>query len=259
MTDQFRIWRYHHENSKLLQTGFAATARYCREFIKRGKTEDIQAQTRLAALNLAALFESRLMEFIFHKDSAAFARRDEILASDTIMDTWHRLIDIGFANLEDIRLRRVPEGLRPSNKARHKAISDAIDLHISPLIELRNALAHGGWVYTLGNDRMTVSPVKMKHLSETNLWQLQVKRNLFRHLSRVVYDLLIASSFERDFDKQFQNLLSAASRLEKDGSKQWEEMLQRRWQRRPIRVKSSSNAMQISTPKVKLDLDEDGY
>src|SRR4051812_11014876 len=98
----FKIWRYHHSNSELLETGFATTTRYCREFIRQNQKPESDAQTRLAAINLAALFESRLMELIFHKDSAAYNNRQTVLNCKSISDTWKRLIDEGFAQLEGV-------------------------------------------------------------------------------------------------------------------------------------------------------------
>ncbi|MBE8522209.1 hypothetical protein ILP97_32795 [Amycolatopsis sp. H6(2020)] len=232
----FKVWGYHHSNSELLETGFASTARHCRDYIRQGRNREAEAQTRLAAINLAALFESRLMELIFHDDSAAYAYRQSILGCRTVSEMWRKLVDEGFAQLEGIRLGLVPTGLKTSNKARHAEILKAIDDHVVPLIELRNALAHGGWIFTLADNRQTVSQVKMQHLRTTSLWHIQVQHNLFSHLYRAIYDLLIAHSFERDFDKHFDNLHAAATRLKKDGSKKWEAMLRRRWQRRPARV-----------------------
>ncbi|SEF38332.1 hypothetical protein SAMN05421837_12057 [Amycolatopsis pretoriensis] len=232
----FKVWKYHHSNSDLLEIGFTTTTRYCKEFIRQGRQREADSQTRLAAVNLAALFESRLMELIFHEDSAVYADRGRILACATMSGTWRKLVDEGFAQLEGIRLSLVPRGLRSSNKSRHTEIITAIDDHVVPLIELRNALAHGGWEYTLTDDRMTVSQTKMQHLRTTSLWHLQVQHNLFGHLYKAVYDLLIAKSFERDFDKHFNNLHAATARLKRNGSKDWEAMLQRRWQRRPARM-----------------------
>jgi hypothetical protein len=243
----FKVWRYHHSNSELLETGFATTTRYCREFIRQNYKAEADSQTRLAAINLAALFESRLMELIFHEDSAVYANRQRVLNCRSISDTWKRLTEEGFAQLEGVRISLVPQGLKATNQARCTEIISAIDTHVVPLIELRNALAHGGWQHTLSEDRQTISSVKMIHLRTISLWHLQQRHNLFSHLYRMIYDLLIAKSFERDFDKHFRNMRAASIRLDKDGSKKWEAMLQRRWQSRPAQIRQSP-VSQPATP-----------
>ena len=83
-----------------------------------------------------------------------------------------------------------------------------------PIIELRNKLAHGQWVYPLNSDGDDVSADLYNTLRQENLLSLQFKRKIIHHITDIIHDLVVSkATFERDFDDHFDRLLGTKRNL----------------------------------------------
>ncbi|HIB9634549.1 TPA: hypothetical protein ACWZTX_003558, partial [Escherichia coli] len=81
---------------------------------------------------------------------------------------------------------------------------DVLSNELRILIEIRNKLAHGQWIYPFNNEGNTVDPDKYKLINKENLQSLQFKYSLAQHLVDAVHDLVVSpTTFERDFESHF--------------------------------------------------------
>ena len=85
---------------------------------------------------------------------------------------------------------------------------------LQPIIELRNKLAHGQWIYLLNSEGNDIAQTQMNKLRVENLLSLQFKRNLITYLSSVIHDLVVSKpTFERDFDNHFRAIIETKRNL----------------------------------------------
>ncbi len=100
-----------------------------------------------------------------------------------------------------------------AHAARRAALHDVLSNELRILIEIRNKLAHGQWIYPFNNEGNTVDPDKFKLIDKENLQSLQFKYSLAQHLADAVHDLVVSpTTFERDFESHFKNSFTSAPR-----------------------------------------------
>ena len=87
------------------------------------------------------------------------------------------------------------------------ALQAALNDELKNVIEIRNKLAHGQWVYPFNTQGTRVEPKKYKLLRSENLLTLQLKYSLVHKVVDAVHDLVVSPpAFERDFDAHFKRL-----------------------------------------------------
>jgi hypothetical protein len=127
---------------------------------------------------------------------------------------------------ENIRgLHRAPlevPSLPFSASARHKELEQLLIEQMRPVLELRNRLAHGQWVYTLTNDQSGISPELMRLLNIENALSLQFKQQLLEHMASAIHDLIVSPpTFDRDFDHHFSLIVQLRARIKRDFYVDW--------------------------------------
>lgn len=109
-------------------------------------------------------------------------------------------------------------------------MQDVLSNELRIIIEIRNKLAHGQWVYPLNSEGTAVESDKYELINKENLQSLQQKLNLLKHLASVIHDLVVSqTTFERDFEKHFQGVSQARINLKtKDYDKYKAQLVQRK-------------------------------
>lgn len=226
----------HLENTRALDVAFELTARHCREAIARQDVPAVSALTKTCVLLFGARMENRLFRLLYEPTGFDGGQRARVLKASSIEDRWKLVIREAFAARRGIRPSQVPARLGFTDKARYDELIKIVREQLGPLITLRNTLAHGHWHRALNHERTTVDPERMRLLNTTRLWHLKIKANLLEHLVWLLHDLVLTRhAFERDFDKRWNDLQSAYSRLQLDRYRDWESQLQRKYAGRPKR------------------------
>ena len=82
------------------------------------------------------------------------------------------------------------------------------------IIEIRNKLAHGQWIYPFNDKGTDVEQGKYVLINKENLLSLEFKFAMLGHLANAVHDLVVSpKTFERDFDSHFRKLFQAQTNL----------------------------------------------
>jgi hypothetical protein len=109
------------------------------------------------------------------------------------------------------------------------------------IIELRNKLAHGQWVYPLNSDGDDVAQEQMDALRVENLFSLQFKKNLLESLSSAIHDLVVSKpTFERDFDDHFRRIVETQRNLKNRDYKKWANGMREKYERGKVKKAQSS-------------------
>ena len=173
--DMFEV---HLENTRALDRAFEIVARDCRAAIARENPVEVDALTKTCILLFGARMENRLHRLVFEPGAFSAAQRDRILAAGSMEKSWVAAVSEAFASRRSIRLAMVPARLAFTDRSRYDELVRLITNELSPIITLRNVLAHGQWHRALTADRSRVDSQRMAVLGRTRLWHLTIKANL---------------------------------------------------------------------------------
>ena len=91
--------------------------------------------------------------------------------------------------------------------ARSRSLHDAVKNDLGPLIELRNKLAHGQWVFPM-TDSGDLALSQKSSLELENAMTLGLKARLVDHLADVIHGLVVSQrAFESTFETSYRKLL----------------------------------------------------
>jgi len=106
------------------------------------------------------------------------------------------------------------------------------------IIELRNKLGHGQWVYPLNSNCDDVAQEQMDALRGENLLHLQFKQKLIISLSAAINDLVVSQpTFERDFDGHFHAIIEMRRNLKTRNYKDYVANMRRKYERGKARAR----------------------
>jgi hypothetical protein len=113
---------------------------------------------------------------------------------------------------------------------------------LSQSLNFGNKLAHGQWIYPLTNDGTAIAQEATAQLQKENLLSAKFKRQMITHISALVHDLVVSSSFDRDFDSNYRRFQQVVLNLKSDDYKRWAEKLRASYEKsRQSRSANSEN------------------
>ena len=178
--DMFEV---HLENTRALDRAFEIVARDCRAAIARENPVEVDALTKTCILLFGARMENRLHRLVFEPGAFSAAQRDRILAAGSMEKSWVAAVSEAFASRRSIRLAMVPARLAFTDRSRYDELVRLITNELSPIITLRNVLAHGQWHRALTADRSRVDSQRMAVLGRTRLWHAHDQSEPTRSMS----------------------------------------------------------------------------
>ena len=227
------LYKIHLENERALTEAFDVARQSCKNAIRAGKPKQETILTKNCALLLGAKLETTLFRIIHDPSGFTADQRRRIDSASTVADEWLRVVREAFASRHDISISQVPRLLPFTAQARYVEMERLVKDQFIPLIELRNSLAHGQWYRTLNNSGTKIDPRRMAQLARLSVWRLAIQDNILHHVSLLIHDLVVTrAAFERDFDKRWNDLHSAITRLESSSGERWAQKLRDRHERR---------------------------
>lgn len=223
-----KIYRYHVANLRELERAIEQTARLARAEIARGDPQQsLRSLLRLHSFLLGAWAECRLSKLLHEQFGFSNEERAYILGADTQLEQWQRTVDSAFRKHHKVpRAKLTGRVLGVSHAARREALHDVLLNELRIIIEIRNKLAHGQWVYPLNNAGNSVEPRKYELINKENLLSLQFKYALLGYLTDAVHDLVVSpTTFQRDFDEHFKHLEQVRLNLAVKDYKSYEKSL----------------------------------
>lgn len=218
-----KLYAHHVANLRELELALGHTARLARAAIAScDPQQSLRSLLRLYAFLVGAWAECRLRKLLHEEFGFSDNERSIILAKPTQFDQWKETVDYAFRKHHGVTKAPLDERvLGVAHAARRAALHDVLSNELKIVIEIRNKLAHGQWVYPLNNEGTAVEPDKYKQINKENLQSLQFKFDLLGHLADAAHDLVVSpKTFERDFEKHFQKLFQVRTNLiTKDYSK----------------------------------------
>lgn len=204
-----KMYKHHVANLRELERALGQTARLARREIAGGDAQQsLRSLLRLYAFLLGAWAECRLRKLVHEQYGFSDDERSLVLSAETQLEQWQKAVDIAFRKHHKITKAELNARiLGVSHAARRDALQSVLSDELRIIIEIRNKLAHGQWVYPFNSDGTAVEPEKYKLINQENLLSLQFKFALLGHLADAVHDLVVSpATFQRDFDAHFRRL-----------------------------------------------------
>lgn len=228
-----KLYKYHVENLRSLEIALKNTATSVRKAISEENTKAINCFVRLNALLLGAWAEIRLNKLLYEQNGFTMTQRNFILSQPTQLKKWLKAVEVAFrekycvpsANLTDSTLTFTAH-------ARYSSLTNILKRDLRPVIEIRNKLAHGQWIYPLNNKGDNIEQEKYLQLNNENLPSLQYKLSLLSSLADILHDLIVSlSTFERDFDTHYRQISTTKLNLDNRKYEIYSAMLVKKRQR----------------------------
>jgi hypothetical protein len=210
-----KLYKFHVANLRSIRVAIDKIAISTRSAIAEENKQTTESFVRLYAFLLGAWAETRLKKILFEPYGFQESERQLVLSQSTQLESWQKAVEIAFR-----KQYNVPSATLTANTLlftpfkRYSEISEIIDKDLRPVIEIRNKLAHGQWVYPLNNEGSAVEENKYTQLNNENLPSLQYKRSLLSSISDIIHDLIVSiATFERDFDTHYKQITTTRENL----------------------------------------------
>lgn len=223
-----KLYKQHVANLRELEAALVNVARLCRAAIAlRDPQRTVRTLLRLYAFLLGAWAECRLCKLLHEELGFSEVERSRISESDTQLAQWQSTVDLAFRKHYKItRAELNQQTLGVTASARRDALVAVLDEDLKIIIEIRNKLAHGQWIYPFNSQGTAVESEKFTLINKENLLSLEFKFAMLRHLADTIHDLVVSpKTFDRDFDEHFKKLLQSKKNLERRDYSKYEASL----------------------------------
>lgn len=211
-----KLYKRHVANLRELQLAIGHTSRLARSAIaSKDPQRSLRSLLRLYSFLVGAWAEARLRKLLHEEYGLSDQEREKIEAQCSQLEQWQTAVDLAFRKHYKIPKATLDEkSLGVTRAARHAALQDVLSNELRILIEIRNKLAHGQWIYPFNREGTVVEQEKYRLINQENLQSLQSKFALVRHLADAIHDLVVSpETFERDFENHFRKLLQVRTNL----------------------------------------------
>lgn len=251
ITDK-KLYRFHVTNIHSIEIALNHSALSARAAISEENQPATKSFVSLYALLLGAWAENRLRKLLYESNGLLAAEREVITAQSTQIDQWLKVIEVAFRRHYDVPSAPLSNQNLPfTASARYEVLKQILEQDLRNVIEIRNKLAHGQWVYPLNSEGTDIEQGKYQQLNKENLPSLQYKKSLLTSLADIVHDLVVSlPTFERDFDQNYRKITSTRNNLNNRSYEKYAAQLvakrKRGIQRRKVR---HNNAIKSDTEK----------
>jgi len=211
-----KIYLHHVANLRELEKAITQSARLARsEIASKDPQQSLRSLLRLNSFLIGAWAETRLKKLLHEESGFSSAEREVIEKKGTQLEQWQETIDLAFRKHHKVPKAPLDErSLGVAHAARRAALHDVLSNQLRIIIEIRNKLAHGQWVYPFNSEGTAVENEKYLLINQENIQSLGFKYQLISYMADAVHDLVVSpETFERDFERHFRCLFQARTNL----------------------------------------------
>jgi len=221
-----KLYQYHASNLRSIEVAIKNTALSARKAISEQNIKAVESFIRLFSFLIGAWAETRLLKLLYEPTGISVDDREVVLSQPQI-ERWHKTTEIAFRRKYAVsRAGLSRTTLSHTAYTRYTTITEILNSDLRLIIEVRNKLAHGQWVYPLNNEGNDVESDKFRILQQENLLSLQFKKELLTNISLIVNDLLVSlQTFERDFDRHYRQFMTTKTNLQKRSYEKYAQMM----------------------------------
>jgi hypothetical protein len=203
-----KIYSYHVSNLRAIKLAQDHVSSDIKKAIAAQDRNKIDSLVRLFAFLLGAWAECRLKKLLYESNGFIASDRLIVLQKSSQIEQWTQAVELGFC-----RHFKIPVGRLSANNmsfsafCQYEELLSILNLNLRPVIEVRNKLAHGQWIYPFNNECTDIENEKYKAINKEDFQTLNFKFMMVNKLADIIHDLVVSDeTFKRDFDKNYRTL-----------------------------------------------------
>lgn len=230
------IYAKHVENLRYIEYSISDMFRFTKQQIsqKRNSTNFFDSNIRLLVLQLGIWSEARfnklINEYNITTDEKIFSALElELLGlRKQKIAQWQMVINLAFRKHYNIY---IGTELSVDNLGRQKYdeytnILKIVENYLKSIIEVRNKLAHGYWKYQINDKGDNINNSHLLEISQENILTIETKFQILKYVAQIIHDLMLTkTTFERDFNKYYKEILDRKTFLEKHSTKKYNDLV----------------------------------
>ena len=249
-----KLYRFHVTNIHSIEIALNNSALAARKAIAEQNEPAVKSFVSLNSFLLGAWAENRLRKLLCEDPGLATVERELVVAQSSQMEKWEMLIEVAFRKHYNVPHAVLNDTNLPfTAAARYKVLTEILNKDLRSIIEIRNKLANGQWVYPLNSDETDLEQGKYQLLNQENLPSLQHKKALIIGLADIIHDLVVSlTTFERDFDKNYKKITNTRNNLNTRSYKKYvKQLVDKRNRGIELRKTGNYRAMNKETKKTR--------
>lgn len=228
-----KIYKYHVVNLRSIEIALKHIAISGRKAISTKNEKAEESFVRLYAFLLGAWAETRLKKLLYERNGFDDIERDKICNERTQLDQWLKAVEVAFR--KHFGIPHAPL----SNKTlsftfftRYEELKNILNQDLRSIIEIRNKLAHGQWIYPFNSEGNDIDEEKFRRLKEENILHLQFKKELMVQVAQIIHDLVVSlPTFDRDFDIHYKQIIQTRNNLKNRSYLKYRNLMIEKYQR----------------------------
>ncbi len=227
MATDAKLYEWHVANIRSVEIALKHAALSCRQAIAERNVPANRSFVSLYAFLLGAWAETRLRKLLYENPGLDEGERNKVLGNSSQIEQWSCVTELGFRKHYHVPKATLSENSLPFIAyARFCKLNEMLKEDLRGVIEVRNKLAHGQWVYPLNNKGFEVETAKYRALKDENLPSLQYKKAMVASLANIVHDLIVSpATLDRDFDEHYRHIANTRSNLRTRSYAKYEQQL----------------------------------
>ncbi len=215
VVERRKLYKFHVKNIHSIEIALNNSALAARKAISEKNSPAVKSFVSLNSFLLGAWAENRLRKLLYEKSGLSDEERNIVISQSSQLEKWEKLIEVAFRKHYSVPNAELNAKNLPFSAAtRYEALNEILNDNLRSVIEIRNKLAHGQWVYPLNSDGTDIEQGKYQALNQENLPSLQYKKSLITSLADIIHDLVVSlATFDRDFDKNYRKIINTQNNL----------------------------------------------
>lgn len=246
-----KLYQYHVKNNHSVEIALKNASLAARKAIAEENVPGTKSFVSLYAFLLGAWAENRLKKLLYESPGLTANERNLVSVKSSQFEKWEKLIEVVFRKHYQVPAAALDDSSLPfTAAARYKALNEILNQDLKSVIEIRNRLAHGQWVYPLNSDENDIEQGKYQALNQENIAALQYKKSMITSLADIAHDLVVSlPTFERDFDKHFKQTSNTRKNLKNRSYQKYAENLIEKRKRGIQKRKAHNQSISTDTEK----------
>lgn len=214
----------HAQNLAELKRTRTQLERLHKDAIRRNSAQEIAALAQVQYMLLGVEIEATLRKIVTDPTGLSPTHQNVIWGEKSKADQWLKLLIVAFERHYNrgVNANWTVDSLTPTDRARYDAVRELVDKKLRPIIERRNKLAHGQWLWHLKSQQENQFKNLPRQGPPPDYFSLHSLTRAVESIAGLILTLTVSRpTFERDFDKHYGAFERANSDLESndDGSK----------------------------------------
>ncbi|TRV81986.1 hypothetical protein FKN01_01465 [Streptomyces sp. 130] len=197
-------FRKHSQNLTALTSGLRQAERMHKQMIRQGNEPAVSFSARMHSLMIGMIAEARLKKIIYDPQGFNERERKLIGRERSQIGQWVLAVDCAFRRQYEVAMHLEIADLADTIAvSRYAEIIQMLKGDLAPIIEGRNKVAHGEWVWEERSKEGTFRQARRP----LNYLEIKRRGQLIDSLAEMIHILIVSEpTFQRDFDDLYKRI-----------------------------------------------------